>query len=328
MANISVSIHTFNIEETLRGKNKYKIKKRLNNNINHDSGDIFNIIKSFCIRYGQYEDNENNLSVFRVSEESCTEEIDEVSSKKFRHMILKVESGEYGFTTDLVDPKKKSVEYRKPANLAEMKPFFLSVIVDKSEKVEKGFIIFQNVGIYSVKTVFKTYFSDFLKSYNTQELQYEFNLGVVTPKQFATQLLKQYSVKQVKLISYSNPMDPAEKLNTDFLYQEEIRIYRKFALIQKTVEKVCKYIDKKCDITDIIEIDGFEYDDIKIELDIGKGKVRTLDLGNIDNMVMKLNFKDFDVKGVDGHADRNKLKKEVEEIYKTYSKNINLIYTE
>lgn len=328
MANISVSMHTFNIEETSRGENKYKIKKRLNNNIAEDSGNIFKIIKLFCRRYGQYEDNENDLSVFKVSEESFTEEKDEVSGKKFSHMILKVESGEYGFTTDLVDPKKKSVEYRKPANLAEMKPFFVSVIVDTRKKVEKGFIIFQNVGIYSVKTVFKTYFSDFLKSYNTQELQYEFNLGVVTPKQFAMQLLNQYSVKQVKLISYSNPMDTAEKLNTDFLYQEEVRIYRKFALIQKTVEKVYKYIDKKCDITDIIEIDGFEYDDIKIELDIGKGKVRTLDLGNIDNLVMKLNFKDSDIKGVDGHADKDKFKKEVEEIYKTYSKNINLIYTE
>lgn len=328
MANISVSIHTFNIEETSRGEKKYKIKKRLNNDIADNGGNIFEIIKLFCIRYGQYEDNENDSSVFKVSEESFTEENNEISGKKFRHMILKVESGEYGFTTDLVDPKKKSVEYRKPVNLAEMKPFFVSVIVDMSEKVEKGFIIFQNVGIYSVKTVFKKYFSDFLKSYNTQELQYEFNLGVVTPQKFAMQLLEQFSVKEVKLIAYNNPMDSAEKLNNDFLYQEEIRIYKRFALIQNTVKKVCEYIDKKCDITDIIEIKDFEYDDIKIELDIGSGKVRTLDLGNIDNMVMKLNFKDSDVKGVDGHADKDKLKKEVEEIYKTYSKNINLIYTE
>lgn len=325
MANISVSIHTFNIEEISTGENKYKIKKELNNKIAKQN-DIFEIIRTFCKRYGQYEDDEIKSSVFKISEESFTEEKNEETGNVFRHMILRVKTGEYGFTTDLVDPKKKEEVYKKDSDLAEVKPFFVNIVVDKRKNIQKGFIIFQNVGIYSVKTVFKTYFSDFLKSYNTQTLQYKFNIGVVTPKHFALQLLNEYEVKNLKLVAYNKPMDSADKLDSDFAYAEEERIYRKFSKIKKTVKKICEYINRERDITDIIEIEGFEYDNIKLELDLGGGKVRTLDLGKIDKAVMKLNFKDSDIKGIDGHADMDKLKKEVESIYELYSKNINLVY--
>lgn len=326
MANISVSIHTFNIEETSRGHNKYKIKKELNSGIINDSDNMFSVIRKFCVTCGEYIDNEINSSVFKVSEDSFTTEKDEISNRNFRHMILKVNSGEYGFTEDLVDPKTKSIEYQKAANVATVRPFFVSIIVDTSKNVQKGFIIFQNVGIYSIKTIFKTYFSEFLKGYNTQDKQYEFNLGEVTPKQFAMQLLDQYSVKQVRVIANKKPLDSAEMLDKDFVYLEETRVYKSFAKIQNTVKKVYKYIEKHLDITDIIEIENFNYDDIKLDLDLGKGKTRTLDLINIDRITMKLNFSDADIKGVDGHADKRKLKKEVESIYKTYSKNINFTY--
>ena len=72
----------------------------------------------------------------------------------------------------------------------------------------------------------------------------------------------------------------------------------------------------------MIEIPEFEYNDIKIELKLGNRK-RMLDLGKIDKTQIKINLPE-DIKNIEGHADIDKLREEINELYLLYSENVNL----
>ena len=88
------------------------------------------------------------------------------------------------------------------------------------------------------------------------------------------------------------------------------------------MDKISDFLDAQKKITDVIEFPEFEYNDIKIELNLGQRK-RMLDLGKIDKTQIKINLPD-EIKNIDGHADINMLRDEINELYLLYSENINL----
>ena len=189
--------------------------------------------------------------------------------------------------------------------------------------MKKGFIIFQTVGNTSIKTQFIQNLKSFLKeSYNTDEYKYKLMLDSIVPTDFVKELLSKNTINKIELIAYQQPKDKANLLEDNFEYGTKKMVFSEIGKVTPLMNKISDFLDSRKKITEVIEIPEFEYNDIKIELKLGNRK-RMLDLGKIDKTQIKINLPE-DIKNIEGHADIDKLREEINELYLLYSENVNL----
>ena len=70
-------------------------------------------------------------------------------------MIFTVYAGYYGYASKLVNRKTKSTVHKKSRDEADVKPFYVVVVIPNDTEISKaqsGLILFQEIGIYGVKT--------------------------------------------------------------------------------------------------------------------------------------------------------------------------------
>lgn len=323
MAVIGLSLYTFRMLHTDKTKKpQEKQYANLNNSIGEEDN-IFKVFERFCNEYS-YKKDRIRSTAFKVCDStlySCND-----TGKRFRHMMLHVEYGESGYTAPVVDDETGEEKYTKKANEAAMSKLNISILVDvdkQHKNIKKGFIIFQSLGNTSVKSQFEKNFKDFLsKKYKTDDYKYTFCIDQVVPKNFVKNLLEQNTLKKIELISYKKPEDPVEEIDEDFAYGVEKRSFSQIRGVSKVVKKIHKYLDAQGKLTDIVEVSDFEYDDIKLEIAVGSRK-RMIDIGKVDNTQIKISLPE-EIKNLEGHADINKLKGEVEDLYCLYSENVRL----
>lgn len=69
---------------------------------------------------------------------------------------VKIYSGIYGSSSEIIDGDTEKVRYKKKSSDIDTRPFYLMVILPKDNEkviVQKGMFIFQNVGQFGVKTI-------------------------------------------------------------------------------------------------------------------------------------------------------------------------------
>ena len=75
-----------------------------------------------------------------------------LENTEYSIMRMKINSGVYGSSSEIIDGKTKKRKLKKEASDIELRPFYLYVVFprDSSEvTVNKGMFLFQNEGIYS-----------------------------------------------------------------------------------------------------------------------------------------------------------------------------------
>lgn len=329
MAVIGLSLFTFRLEHTDKtqkiGKGKRSRSKieyaNLNDKIAEDT-DIFELLNNFVQAYN-YSKNKSKSSILKLNGSGMKSE--EIEDKKFRHMMIFAEYGESGYTASIINDTTGAVKYNKAKDEAAMTKLNVSVLVDEDENnpIKKGFIIFQTVGNTSIKTQFVNNLKSFLKeSYKNKEHEYKLKLDQIVPTQFVKELLSKNTINKIELIAYKQPEDRTNLLEDGFEYETKKMVFSKIRKANSLMDKISDFLDAQKKITDVIEFPEFEYNDIKIELNLGQRK-RMLDLGKIDKTQIKINLPD-EIKNIDGHADINMLRDEINELYLLYSENINL----
>ena len=329
MAVIGLSLFTFRLEHTdktqrVRVGKGYSSKveyANLNDKIAQDA-DIFELLNNFVQVYN-YNKNNTKSSILKLNNCAITNE--EIKDKKFRHMMIFAEYGESGYTASIINDTTGELKYDKPIDEATMTRINVSILVDEdgNSPVKKGFIIFQTVGNTSIKTQFIQNLKSFLKeSYNTDEYKYKLMLDSIVPTDFVKELLSKNTINKIELIAYQQPKDKANLLEDNFEFGTKKMVFSEIGKVTPLMNKISDFLDSRKKITEVIEIPEFEYNDIKIELKLGNRK-RMLDLGKIDKTKIKINLPE-DIKNIEGHADIDKLREEINELYLLYSENVNL----
>lgn len=91
---------------------------------------------------------------------------DYIDTSDFKMIYVKIHSGIYGSSSDIIDGKTQKVKYKKQSSDIDTRPFYLMIIFPKDDTrvtVQKGIFIFQNVGQFGVKTVTTTRMQDFFR---------------------------------------------------------------------------------------------------------------------------------------------------------------------
>lgn len=211
----------------------------------------------------------------------------------------RLQTGEYGFTSELVDTNSSAISHERTAKEAEMIPFYFGFFAPK--QADWCVLIlqrFKNLGIH-----------DFL----VHKLQMDFGKAFpglrlvvdrLVPSTLAKALLGGAEVKTLRLVSHKMPKAVEDALNQyDFekhVSTTEIVIKAKRRGALPKISEFMEVLDGKKNLAEVVTMPDWNYDSLKLELEIG-GRRRMVDIGKPYKVTPDVDITEDVQEGADGH---------------------------
>ena len=234
----------------------------------------------------------------------------------FRMYYVKIYSGIYGSSSDIIDGNTEKIKYKKKSSDIDIRPFFLMVIFPKDNEqviVQKGMFIFQNVGQFGVKTITTTLMQKFFSDKYGVTLK----CNTIAPDLFVRKVIRKDNVKKLLMIKNVKSRDLADNIGIG--YGSEIRTLANLrfddTMWSNIMDKIRYVAGGKYNL---FEFEQKEYDNLKVIVDIG-GRNRTIDLHNLENLSIIESIPD-DIRMHDGHPKLPKLIDYFQEVASEYLK--------
>ncbi|OFY16578.1 MAG: hypothetical protein A2X02_05415 [Bacteroidetes bacterium GWF2_29_10] len=215
-----------------------------------------------------------------------------------------IESGGYGYESEIYNVITSAKQYTKTINDADIKPFYFLIYLPSNCSI--GYVILQRFGIYGINSVLREHLKKFFCSkYNSMQLDFNQFISDKLAKTF----IEEGNIKEFTLTRYNLPTDVVDKLGMQG-YQEaiksiEIKITAKQmkSFGNNKIEKFVK--DKNAIMFDLKELtslgfDGNHKSQVKIE---HKGNTRTIDLSDTANIRPYYDIDKDVIKNKSGHPD-------------------------
>lgn len=195
-----------------------------------------------------------------------------------------LERGEYGIQSNMLDAgsvKKKKITYRRLIRDAEMLPYyFLAAVPARSQWGVVAFEMEANAGI---KSQFEQGFEDFLRA---ECGRCDLEINRLVPGKLVKQFLKHGRVSRLRFVRLNVPSSIEEAFmldgNIETSATMELRVKPKQGSAFLLADKIQDVLSKQREARDFVQIQGFEYDTVKVDVKVGN-KYHTVDLGNLDS---------------------------------------------
>lgn len=266
MAKFSLASYTLRIKD--------RVSKRYIPLDNFDKGnDLFDILNLYLDKLeNKCSHDREHKRLLRVSDLNSNDRI----------INGIIETGEYGYEATLFDTINSSVSYERKNYEAEFLPFYFLIEIPK--KFDEGIIMLQRFKQYGIRKILLDRFNRF---FNSLHPNFAIEINPLIPEGLVTQYLDEGRITKIRFIKFSIPEDLADFYNAqDHLEKEgytELVICARRNRSIPILSPIREYLEKKRKLKGVIEIQGFKYDNVKIEVEIGKNH-RTIDLGNLDRI--------------------------------------------
>lgn len=277
MKKIGITVYAFNVQNNVNQRMElHNIANRLG---------FIEILQDFMYRHNfDYTREDVMEKVFKTNDYTVEKINDDAGNEKFTIVSGMIKTGDYGIESEIVDSGTGQTVYTKSAADADVMPFFFSVAVP-SGQTDRGIIIFQTLGIYGMKTVFHKKLEDFIKEIDPA---LKLIIGNVMPRAYIEHYLDYGVLQKIRLLKYDIPNDVSERIGINNGVQtsyQELIIHKPVGFLERKRQLVNECLRGQRFCNSIIEIDNFEYDNLKLEIQLGKG-TKTFNLANIDNLVV------------------------------------------
>lgn len=257
--------------------------------------DVFEIIKLFCEENYLNSNDEKKMKTFSVKKDS----VKEYNGDTYRALSFTVISGGYGLESDLTDSNTNKILFHRHAHIADNKKFNLLFFIPKDIEdtyVSKGIVIFQTIGTYGIKmhTIkkMKAFFINIGLTLETRS---------ISVRTLIEKLIEQGNLYKITLIK--NRISPNSADNMFINIGREEQSFIKPVLQSTWLQQLLFLFDGMSE-DGIYEIDGDEFDDIKVQFKLGE-HTRTVGLKNIDKFSIVEDFPETIYKN--GRYDEQKL---------------------
>lgn len=200
--------------------------------------------------------------------------------------ILKgiIETGEYGFESDLYDVNADVVSHRRQNTEAEMLPFYFMISLPTD--VNEGIIILQRFRQFGIR---KILLEDFGRFFNLRHPRYRIEFNPLTYENLLNEYLDGGQLKAIRLVKFDIPRDIAtafelqDHLEEDAYVELVVRSRKNKNLavinkIRRAFQGNRRHLEEG-EWNRLLEIPDFNYNVIKAELEIN-GKRKVIDLTN------------------------------------------------
>ncbi len=276
----------------------------------HEIANAITLFEAFFKNYSDSINNEAKKQTF-----SCEyKEVFFGDTEKFKYIYAVIHSGNYGSASEICDIQTREIKYNKKPTDADIRPFYLFVVIPKDSinvKVNKGMLLFQNVGPYGVKTITTHYMQEFF----SRRYGITLKCSTIAPQLFIKKVISKDTIKKFIMVKNHISSDLADNINTG--YGIEVRQIANFhfsdTMWGKLLEKISYVANGRFNL---FEFEQKEYDTLKLLVSVG-GRDRTIDLHNLENLSIIEGIPD-NIQGVDGHPIRESLIKHLEQVASEY----------
>ena len=269
--------------------------------------------KSLIDMVNEYCENRKNISCNTELKKAINIKDFKIVDDTFHGQL---ETGSYGYSSKIKSITTSEITHSKTIGEADMVPLFFYASIPKDSY--KGLIALERFRVFGCKTVLENDLNQFLKDSNYKA---KITLHPILPETVAKQYLTKGNICKMRLVKHSVPTDIAD------VYKDEYR-NGEFGTFEYVMNpKKNKYLPFKKDINkflnnaiglkNIIEVHGIDYDNIKVELQIGNKK-RTISLNSIDKLSGDIDISDEVEFENDGHPKYKSILSIAQEIVEEY----------
>jgi uncharacterized protein YjbI with pentapeptide repeats len=277
----SLSTYTIQVKRIKGGQNSTFSPKPIPLSDFYNKTDLFDFFHESLLAMNSLlplnqnsKQDSNERNVLMVPSDSL-----KISDRKITGTLA---SGKYGIIRTIMNVNGGEITHIQTENEAGIQPYFFLIKIPKEKDKYEGVIILQNIGNHGIKSLFIDFISEqFKKRY----VDYRIDVKPFIPDEKIREYVSNGKVKKIIFIKNCASISTN---GTDILDQNRERIDGKIELVVSAddiplnhnfVENVDDF-HRGNGIVDILfdsESFGFEYDTIKLEIDIG-GKRKTYNL--------------------------------------------------
>jgi hypothetical protein len=223
-----------------------------------------------------------------------------------------IDTGEWGFESTLYDVNKNKVTHNRKNTEAEMIPFFY--LYGFPKKGDKGFLLLERFGNRGIRKILCEKIStEFRKKFPGLEI--DFNAEIM--EELAREYLENGRLIKIGFIKYSIPNDFADYVSegaSDEIAYAEYSIHAKRSGSIPFKNEIKKMFGKKTELKRTLEIKSFDYDTVKMNLEIN-GQKRTLNIDDLGSIRSYINIDNEVEKKQDGHPEYDSILNIALELY-------------
>ena len=210
-----------------------------------------------------------------------------------------IQKGDFGIETNIYNLETRALSYHREVNDVEFMPYYFLLYVPNNSR--NCYLALQKTGVSGIKTNFE---KDFKEYYRDNYDDYWVKFNPLIPRDLIEQLLGRGRVTKLRLIQNQVRSDIADnyldEIRRDRINTIELRINAKKGTGFDIADRIMDHFSGGQIVTDFIQVENFEYDTIKVEIDVN-GKKKTIDLLNPENLISTINFDEEIEIGSDGH---------------------------
>ncbi|MBW9146845.1 hypothetical protein K2F40_14760 [Clostridium sp. CM028] len=227
-----------------------------------------------------------------------------------------LETGNYGYSSEIKSISTSKTTHKKTIEEADMMPLFFYACIPKD--AYKGLFALEKFRTFGCKTIFE---NDLNQFFEDNKYKIKGTLHPILPENVAKQYLTSGGICRMRLVKHTVPKDIADVYKEEYRNGEfgtfEYVINPKKNKFLSFKKPISKFLNNTIGLKNIIEIDGIEYDNIKVELLIGKKK-RTISLNNLNNLTGDIDISDDVEFEIDGHPKYESILEIAQDIVEEY----------
>jgi hypothetical protein len=223
---------------------------------------------------------------------------DQVASSD-RSIRGRMETGDYGYESEIVDAKRGLTAYRRKTTDAELLPFYFLLWLPSGQ--DSGIVLLQRFGLLGIRRVFKDYLEQYVRD-NCGPFTLELN--PLVPEDLIDELVEKGEILRVTYRTKKLPKDIADVF--DARRFPDAKGYAEFAIVAKKgyhllMGRYIKRLIRRPDrVGRLLEISEFEDAQVRVKFRMN-GEVRTIDLSDLMKLRSYYDVSDRVVIGWDGH---------------------------
>lgn len=270
---------------------------------------VFDLFQKFFEENSSIIDDKEEQRVFK-----CSYINEMVETKDFVMYPILISSGVYGSASEIINVETKKLQYQKNTKDVDLREYYLFVVIPKDNsrvKVQKGMLIFQNIGPYGIKTII----TQKLQQYFSKNYKITLICNTIAPSLFIKKVLNANNIKKITMIKNYKSSDGADDYSLG--YGQEIKTITKLKFTESKwnqIKESMLYVSGAKDR--LFELDNKKYDCVKAIAEIG-GRTRTISLNNLENLSIIESIPD-DIRDITGNPDKNKLIEYLKKVIKEY----------
>ena len=190
-----------------------------------------------------------------------------------------VEIGEYGYTADLYNVDTETVSYQRIGTDAEMMPFYFLTHLPAHR--DEGIILLQRRSNLGIRTIF---LKDFAEYFEKSDPDFKVLFNPLVPQQLINEYLQNGRLTKMRFIQFGLPSDLSDFYDAGGHVETEGTAELVFSPGRgqsiPMLNWLREVLNGRREMQEMIELRGYEYDNVKVELDV-RGSKKTLDLSDV-----------------------------------------------